>query len=252
MTYVLDINRGSLKTHHFLCQMNISNSIKIFSAPRKNWADFSAGIVVECILACIKESGHCDVMLTGGNSAALLYAAWARHPNFRKVAPVSYYFGDERCVPHLHADSNFGLAMRTLFSSGVPDGCSIHRMHADSVDLDRAAGHYAMRLPDCIDVLLLGVGEDGHIASLYPHSAALYDIRRVVPIKGPNLPSQRLTITPTVIQGARYTFVLATGPTKSAVLEKVLSLPHDVDAFPVRMVQNSIWLMDEKTILGDL
>jgi 6-phosphogluconolactonase len=252
MTNGTDVYCGSHTADCMMFRMSISNSIKFFSPPAVSWGDFAASVVIEHILNFTNKSGCCSVMLTGGNSAALLYAALARHPNFHKISRVSYYFGDERCVPPTHVDSNFRLVMHTLFSSGVPDGCFMHRMHADSVDLDKAADDYAMKLPDRIDVLLLGVGEDGHIASLFPRCSALYDDRRVVPIMRPKPPSQRLTITPSVIKGARYTFVLAPGPAKLAVLNEALSLPYDIDAFPVRMIENGIWLLDEKTTWDDL
>ena len=81
---------------------------------------------------------------------------------------MSFYFGDERCVPPDHDESNYGMEMQTLFSHGVPIECSVFRMEADAIDIEAAAQRYADLLPDSIDVILLGVGEDGHIASLFP------------------------------------------------------------------------------------
>ena len=86
---------------------------------------------------------------------------------------VSFYFGDERCVTPDHAESNYGMAMKTLFPQSVPTGCAVFRMEADTADQEAATQRYAYLLPDLIDVLLLGVGEDGHIASLFPNNAAL-------------------------------------------------------------------------------
>ena len=107
-------------------------------------------------------------MLTGGGSAARLYKAWRDLPAFQQMIGVSFYFGDERCVPPDHEESNFGMVIQVLFPQGVPTGCSVFRMEADATNLETAAQRYADLLPDSIDVILLGVGEDGHIASLFP------------------------------------------------------------------------------------
>ena len=85
-----------------------------------------------------------------------------------KVLITTVPFGDERCVPPDHDESNYGMAMQTLFSHGVPIECSVFRMEADAIDIEAAEQRYADLLPDSIDVILLGVGEDGHIASLFP------------------------------------------------------------------------------------
>jgi 6-phosphogluconolactonase len=108
------------------------------------------------------------------------------------MTAVRFYFGDERCVSPDHPESNYGMAMRTLFKQGVPKGCSVFRMEADGSDREAAALQYSEMLPDKIDLLLLGVGEDGHIASLFPGSEALQEVARcVMPIIGPKAPNER-------------------------------------------------------------
>ena len=103
------------------------------------------------------------------------------------------------------------------------------RMEADATDQEAAALRYADLLPDLIDVLLLGVGEDGHIASLFHNNATLQERkRRVIPITGPKTPFERLTITPQVVTKARSVFVLATGSAKAAMLCAALNNPNDM------------------------
>ncbi len=225
-------------------------SEQILSAPRERWADVAADAVLARITARLREDGHCTVMLTGGRCAAQLHTAWACHPDFRRLSGVTFYFGDERCVPPDHSESNFGLAMRTLFAAGVPAGCAVHRMEADSADQEAAAARYAAALPGRIDVLLLGVGEDGHVASLFPHNVALGETRRgVVAITGPKPPLRRLTITPLVIRQARYVFVLAAGAAKAAVLAEALRAPEAVAACPARLVLGATWLLEDESNL---
>ena len=184
-------------------------------------------------------------MLTGGRSAENVYAEWAKFPAFRRLSGASFFFGDERSVSTADPESNFGLAMRTLFSAGVPGDCTIHRMEADCEDIESAADRYEALLPPRIDCLLLGVGEDGHIASLFPHSTALRDSgRRIVPVTGPKYPHRRMTITPSVIRDARAIFVLAPGGAKADVLRVAESAPEDFAAVPARLVLRATWLLD--------
>lgn len=184
-------------------------------------------------------------MLTGGQSAERIYAVWSEHPTFHQMRGVTFFFGDERCVPPSADDSNYGMAMRTLFQHGVPANCSVYRMEADDKNREAAATRYERALPQAIDVLLLGAGEDGHIASLFPGSEALREAHRdVLPVIGPKLPRDRLTITPKVIARARHVFVFAPGPSKAAVLSEATRAPSEFDVFPARLAINAVWLLD--------
>ncbi|MDO8313512.1 MAG: 6-phosphogluconolactonase [Sideroxyarcus sp.] len=209
------------------------------------WPMQSARLIQGSINAVLFERGQCSVMLTGGRSAERLYTAWAGLPAFLQMTGVQFYFGDERFVPPDHPESNYGMAMRTLFNQGVPLGCSVFRMEADDPNHEAAALRYEVGLPDKVDVLLLGVGEDGHIASLFPGSVVLKEVhRRVVSVTGPKPPHERLTITPPVIAQARSVFVLATGAAKAQILVKALQKAGDFDTIPARLVLNATWLLD--------
>ena len=199
------------------------------------------------IQSSIQRKGNCHVMLTGGRSAASLYAAWATSsPNPADWQGLHFYFGDERCVPPDHIESNYGMVIRKLFPTGVPQGAVMHRMEADASDQDVAADRYAALLPETIDILLLSVGEDGHIASLFPQSASLHEYaKKVIQITGPKAPYQRLTITPNVIKRARYVFVMAISEQKRAVYEKVLQDPGHIDSLPARLVLKRNWIFGD-------
>lgn len=189
--------------------------------PVKWWATESASAIQDRVEDILRRKDECSVMLTRGRSAFHLYAALVRHLNFRPLSGVTFYFGDERCVPPENPESNYGMTLRTLFAGGVPAGCAVHRMVDDIDDLEAAADRYASILGQRIDVLLLGIGEDGHIVSLSPHDEAFYEsIRRVVPIIGPKPPHHKLTITPPVIRDVGSVFVVAPGSCKKEVLVK--------------------------------
>jgi len=206
----------------------------------------AAALVQSRIDSILQRQGRCSVMLTGGRSAERLYVAWSKIPALQLLKGVRFYFGDERCVPADHPQSNCGMAMRSLFQRGVPTGCSLYPMDGADPDHGAAARRYDEALPEKMDVLLLGVGEDGHIASLFPGSEALHETgRRVVPVVGPKVPRERLTITPPVIKQAGSIFVLATGTAKAVVLSDLLAVRgDDVLTPPARLVLHATWLLD--------
>jgi 6-phosphogluconolactonase len=209
------------------------------------WAKSVATQIMATIAQTCHARGGCSVILTGGSSAAQLYEAWAALPEFDQMHYVHFYFGDERCVPPDHPESNYGLAMRTLFQRGVPPTCTVVRMKAEHLDSEAAARAYEAQLPDRIDVLLMSMGEDGHIVSLFPHSAALLETsRRVVPVRAPKSPPERLTITPIVIAQAAKVFVMALGAAKAAVFQQAQSYPQDIAALPARLVLGATWFID--------
>ncbi len=173
-----------------------------------DWPMLTAAIIRQTIDKRIATNGVCTLMLAGGKTVQPIYRCWSEQQDFPHDS-IEYFFGDERCVLPEHPDSNYGQAMRLLFPDGVPPHVSIHRVYAEEVDEDMAARRYESDLPATIDVLLLGMGEDGHIASLFPGDRALLETtRRVLPVIGPKPPKQRLTITPPVIKSAESIFLL--------------------------------------------
>jgi len=93
-------------------------------------------------LEILLHKGSATVMLTGGRSAARLYMEWQKLSNFKKLTNTKFYFGDERCVPPDHKESNYGMVMKTLFKHGVPNNCEIHRMQAEKKDIEKTARTY--------------------------------------------------------------------------------------------------------------
>jgi 6-phosphogluconolactonase len=222
----------------------IKPKVKIVDAT--TWPTIVASMIMTSIAQANRERGSCSVMLTGGRNAARLYEAWAALPEFDQLSNVYFYLGDERCVPPYHPESNYALVMQTIFQKGIPNGCLLFRMEADVVDRVSAAQYYESLLPDALDILLLSVGEDGHIASLFPGSPALQESQRLVTsVTCLKPPHQRLTITPPVIQKAREVMVLALGEQKRVVYEEALRVPSDIDVIPARLVLNRTWIFGE-------
>jgi 6-phosphogluconolactonase len=158
---------------------------------------------------------------------------------------VDIYFGDERCVPPDDPASNYRMAHDALLRHVPVPTSSVHRMEGERTDREAAARDYARLLPTRLDVLLLGMGEDGHTASLFPYSTAVREReRRVVAATGPDPYPSRLTITPPVIGEAETVIVMVTGSAKADAVARALEGSYSPEAFPIQLAVRGTWLID--------
>jgi 6-phosphogluconolactonase/glucosamine-6-phosphate isomerase/deaminase len=192
------------------------------------------------------QSETMSLMITGGRGAAKLYDIWRQAGVFRCISKsLDLFLTDERCVPNNRQESNFHLVMDTLFAGELPQDVFLHRMYDEATDAQNKTHSYENLLPDSIDILLLSMGEDGHIASLFPNSPLLSENKRkVLPVIGLKAPIQRLTITPPVIQSAKQVYVLAIGDEKRRKYEEALLDPENISTMPVRLVLDRTWIFD--------
>jgi 6-phosphogluconolactonase len=173
---------------------------------------------------------------------------------------VEVFWGDERCVPPTHADSNYRMAKETLLEVvPIPAG-RVHRMTAESADPAAAAAAYEAEIarvlggspggaPPALDLVLLGMGADGHTASLFPHTAALGERQRwVVANHVPKLGANRVTMTWPILNRAAHVFFLVVGGDKATVLREVLEGPPDVGRLPSQGIRPEtgrlLWICD--------
>jgi 6-phosphogluconolactonase len=168
------------------------------------------------------------VALAGGSIAPLFFPSLALTPI--DWSRVDFFWADERAVPPDHPDSNFAEAERLwLKPAGVPEA-RIHRIHGEDPDLRRAALAYAAELhriagaPPALDFALLGVGPDGHVASLFPgHASLKEDQEAVLPIEdAPRPPARRITLTLPVLSGAALVVIAADWGAKADVIHRAL------------------------------
>ncbi len=195
----------------------------------------------------IEERGRCSLALAGGTTPRAVYGRLteARYDSL-PWDRIEVYFGDERWVPGDHPDSNFRMAREALLEPRRLGPEQVFPMPTGGADRERAADEYASLLPERIDVILLGVGEDGHTASLFPGSdAAREEVRRVVAVCGPKPPPWRLTITPPVIRAGRRVIVFASGRGKADAVARALEGPFDPPAVPAQLAREGEWLLDE-------
>ena len=195
--------------------------------------------IVEKINQVLSQSDHCHLMLAGGSTPLPVYDKLALRDDI-PWHKITIYFGDERCVPPMTSESNAYSVISRLFPGGAPKDTTVHRMCGEK-NPDKAALAYESILPLRIDVLLLGIGEDGHTASLFPGSVAMdEEKRRVMPVIGHKQPLQRLTITPQVIREARYLLLMARGEDKADAVRWALS----EGSVPAALAADGDWLMD--------
>ena len=184
-------------------------------------------------------SGH--VAITGGSTPRVAYE---RAAGLREDwSGVDFWFTDERCVPPEHEHSNFGMADRALLSRA--EGATVHRMRGELGPEDGATA-YENELgefgPDALDVILLGVGPDAHICSLFPGDDALGEReRRVVGVETPGMAPlvARITLTLPVVNGSGGIFFLVTGDDKAEAAQRVFSGPPDPRA-PGSLVEGNV------------
>jgi 6-phosphogluconolactonase len=158
---------------------------------------------------------------------------------------VEIWFGDERCVPPDDEQSNYAMARAALLERAQLPPANVHRMRGELADRDAAARAYEAALPARLDLLLLGIGPDGHTASLFPGSSALRERqRRVVAVVGPKPPPNRLTITPPVIAAAARVVVLATGAEKATAVRCAFESGTDPFECPARLLRDAEWHLD--------
>lgn len=197
-----------------------------------------------------QRKGFFTAALSGGSTPKGLYMRLASDP-YRGQVPwpkVHLFWGDERCVPPDHPDSNYHTACELLLKKVTIPEENIHRIHAEQEDRNRAAAEYEQMLRiffqpgakgyPCFDLIFLGMGEDGHTASLFPGASVLEETRRLVVASYREKHGEyRLTLTVPVINHAANVIFLISGESKATVLRKVLEGKRHPQCLPSQLVQ---------------
>ncbi len=192
----------------------------------------------------IAQHGIFFVALSGGHTPAAVYELLARDPRRERVAwnRVQVFFGDERCVPPGDPQSNYGMAARAFLQPLKIAAENVHRIRGEQPP-PQAAADYANELrsvlgdPPQFDLVMLGMGADGHTASLFPGQDPSTDQERLVrATQGPPPVTARVTITPAVINNARHVAIAVEGNAKAASLAAALNGEYDPTVRPIQIV----------------
>ncbi len=205
----------------------------------------------------VEERGRAVLALSGGETPKAAYAKLAAQP--LEWSRIDVLFVDERAVAPTSERSNYRMVKEALFDRAKIPVEKIHRMPADAKDLDQAAREYAQIVlkvagrgaaTPVIDALVLGIGDDGHTASLFPGDPAV-DVtdRNVVAVAASGAREARLSLTAPILEAADHTFILAVGAKKTPALEQVWAVSGSTRTTPARIVRNMrgtvLWLIDK-------
>jgi 6-phosphogluconolactonase len=221
----------------------------------KTLTEEAARRIVTAAEAKLADNNHFfSLVLSGGSTPKALYELLASEPYRSQLnwSKIEIYFGDERCVPPDHADSNYLMAYNAMLSKLPLPEPNIHRMRGE-LSPEAAAIEYGQLLKDKFkddgpDMILLGMGDDGHTASLFPGTAALDETHhRCVANYVEKLKTWRVTMTYPFLNKASEVIMLISGEGKARRLEEVLEGPRDPKRLPIQGIQphgKLTWLLD--------
>jgi len=212
--------------------------------------------------SAVQLRGRCFVALSGGSTPRGLHQALARTEAITAHVPwngIEFFWSDERHVPPDHADSNYKMAYDTLLSKVPVAPAQVHRVRAEEADAAIVAREYEQEIRTIVppqdgtpgfDLILLGLGADGHTASLFPATAALHEQTRLcVDNWVPHLSAHRITMTLPLLNAARAVCFLVSGAEKASIVRGVLRPTPSDPEYPARLVQPSgelTWMLDRE------
>lgn len=216
----------------------------------------SLELVLEKLKQAITERDVATIALSGGSTPKPLYAALAQQD--LPWEKLQIFWGDERYVPHDHPDSNARMARQAWLDQVPIPAANIHPIPTDETDPATAAARYDRELREFfnlnrseiphIDVMLLGMGDDGHTASLFPHTDALQVCDRLVTV-GNKDGQPRITMTVPIINESRNILFIVAGENKQAALAQIFAPDPDTSIYPASLIHPEYgelwWLLDQ-------
>ena len=225
-------------------------------------AQTAAAEFLQAAEEAVRERGAFSVALAGGSTPKTLYGLLASNPLLQAKVPwrkVQFFFGDERHVPPDNPESNFRMANEAMLAKAPIDSKQVHRVKAEKGNAAEAAAEYeddlrasfalaAGQFPR-FDLVLLGMGPEGHTASLFPGTKALKEERSLVVSNWVGkLYTDRITLTPPVLNNAARIVFMVHGAEKAPALKAVLEGPYEPDQLPAQIIRPKqgkvLWLVD--------
>jgi len=212
------------------------------------------------IQEAVTKRGRFAIALSGGHTPGKMYSLWAQTEQYRNKTPwdrVHLFWSDERFVPADDPRSNYHMARETLISQVPIPAQNVHPMPTNLSSPEECARAYETELlkffgsePPAFDVQLLGIGDEGHTASLFPGSPELGEkVRWVAAVRVAAEPPQRITLTPVVLNQGRNTFFLVAGEGKRAILsairDELASKPSQYPAARIHPAREPVWFLDQ-------
>jgi len=248
--------------------MPLEPIIKIV-ADQQELSRVAAKHFVRLATEAVLEKGRFTVALSGGSTPQSLYQLLANEnePYRAQLSweNIHFFWGDERHVPPDHPDSNYRMANEAMLRKAPIPLENVHRIRSELTDARKAADEYEQTLCEFFnlvegqypqfDLILLGMGLDGHTASIFPNSDVIKErVRLVVATWIENFESYRITLTPPVLQSAAAVNFLVSGADKAKVLREVLKGDYHPERLPAQLLRqtkaNVLWLVDRSAAQG--
>jgi len=203
----------------------------------------------------IKEANIFHIALSGGSTPKILFQLLAeQYVNKIDWEKVHLYWGDERCVPPTDVDSNYGMTKEKLLDHIPIPFVNVHRV-LGSRNPEEEAARYGKEIQWCLpkkedvpvfDLVILGMGGDGHTASIFPHQMELLTVDTVCGVAiHPESGQRRVTLTGKVINQAKQVHFLVTGASKKEKVQEIFNQTGNYKAYPAAHIEKAVWWMDE-------
>ncbi len=221
------------------------NKIQIYNTKTELYLGFT-----NFMIDLLKSKSQFHICLSGGNTPKSLFDFWAE--NYKDKIPwekISFYWGDERCVPPENEMSNFGMTKKHLFDKiNIPEK-NIFRIHGENT-AEIEAERYSKIIPEKFDLIMLGMGDDGHTASIFPNQINLWNSSKKCEVTiHPETGFKRISITGIVINNAQNIAFLITGKNKAEKVSSIINQREKYEnIYPAAQVNpkstNLYWFLD--------
>jgi 6-phosphogluconolactonase len=241
-----------------VCIVNYKNQIKIFDNIDILAEEFSSRFVSE-VNSFSKNKRNINIALSGGNTPKYFFRKLVKLKEKLEWERIHFFWGDERCVPTGNPESNFGIAKEYLLDHiNIPPD-NLNRIMGEGKPEDEAE-RYSGIVKDILpginglpsfDIVILGLGEDGHTASIFPHKIELINSENIYEVVShPVTKQKRITLTGKVINNSGIIFLLVSGKSKSSVVSEILNEQGNYFKYPAYYIKpfngNIIWFLDKE------
>ncbi len=203
-----------------------------------------------------KDQSRINIALSGGSTPKAIFDVLASNYSDKiDWNKIHLYWGDERCVPPTDEESNFKMTTDHLISKVDFPGHNIHRIKGELNVVD-ACNDYIDEINNTIeevngipqfDIVILGMGSDGHTASIFPYQIDLWNAKEIcVPAKHPDSGQERVSFSGKLINHAKEIFFLVTGNDKAEKVNEIIYKKGNYKSYPATLVQSPIWFLDEE------
>lgn len=217
----------------------------LYPQQKQSWVELFINRLNSDMSDILNQQKTCSVFLTGGKSAKALYPEFSRSLLGFKDQSLHFFLGDERFLPHDHFDTN-AHTIRTTFDQDSLKKFQFYPVLKPEVNKVDSVKNYNQLVEGHSDIIMFSLGEDAHIASLFPHQNALQvRNKKYISSEGVSPYKDRITISFDFINVFKHKYVMVVGEQKALVLKQALKSKNDISLYPVLGIQNACFVLDE-------